>query len=811
MGEVYRAEDLTLGQPVALKFLPESLIHNEDALRRFHNEIRLARQVSHPNVCRVHDVGETEGQVFLSMEYVDGEDLASLLRRIGHLPEAKALEIARKLCAGLAAAHERGVLHRDLKPANIMLDSRGQVMLTDFGLAGLAEQIAGAEVRSGTPAYMAPEQLAGKEVTVRSDIYSLGLVLYELFTGKRPFEGQTIADLTRARAEATPASLSSHVRDLDPDVERVILRCLQPEPSRRPPSAIAVSAALPGGDPLAAALAAGETPSPQMVAAAGEGAGLAIRVALPLFAVILAGLAAHAVFMHRTSAVETIGPRLSPDVLRHKVREIIARAGYPAEPRDAESSFALDNEYLSTDKPDPSWRAMLQGRPSPLRFWYRQSPHPMTAGEFHDDLLTPGIVTPTDPPPVLSGMISVAVDHEGRLLDFRAMPPEKQENMTPDPAVADWAPLFAAAELDVSKLTPAQPERAWLEAADTRTAWTGTWPGSGRQLRVEAASWQGKAVVFSLQGPWTGTERTITSGINAKLAVLMLVGLSVLAGAPFLARNNLMKGRGDRRGAFRIALFMFCVHMLLWAARVHVVPSVGLVAMFIVAVCTATFYGVLVWTVYLAVEPFVRRHWPQTIISLTRVLSGRIRDPIVGRDILIGVALSLSWRAVNAGLSLYHGSGARPDFVSPEVLTSFRAALGECLEGVPHSIRESLIFVFMMVVLRVLLRNQWLAAAAFLAIWTSLSVLNGASAVYVAADLLVYASIAFTVLRFGLLALATAMCIDSFINEIPFTLNVSTWYFGLSLIMALAVIVLVCWAFREAVRGQKLLRDEIFG
>ena len=151
MGEVYRADDLTLEQPVALKFLPPSVAGNESALARFRNEVRIARQVSHPNVCRVYDFGEIDGQVFLSMEYVDGEDLASLLRRIGRLPADKGVEIARKLCAGLAAAHEKGVLHRDLKPSNVMLDSRGQVLLTDFGLAGLADQMSGAEVRNGTP------------------------------------------------------------------------------------------------------------------------------------------------------------------------------------------------------------------------------------------------------------------------------------------------------------------------------------------------------------------------------------------------------------------------------------------------------------------------------------------------------------------------------------------------------------------------------------------------------------------------------------------------------------------------------------
>src|SRR3984893_9538185 len=167
MGEVYRANDLLLGQTVALKFLPARATSDENTLARFRNEVRIARQISHPNVCRVYDIGEAEGSTYLSMEYVDGEDLASLLRRIGRLPQDKALEIARQLCAGLAAAHREGVLHRDLKPANVMLDGRGRAVMTDFGLASLAERIEGYDARSGTPAYMAPEQLAGQEVTAK--------------------------------------------------------------------------------------------------------------------------------------------------------------------------------------------------------------------------------------------------------------------------------------------------------------------------------------------------------------------------------------------------------------------------------------------------------------------------------------------------------------------------------------------------------------------------------------------------------------------------------------------------------------------
>src|SRR5215470_6950775 len=229
MGEVYRADDLTLGQSVALKFLPEEAVRDEALLERFRNEVRISRRVSHANVCRVYDVGEVDGHTFFTMEYIDGEDLASLLRRIGRLPADKALEISRQLCAGLSAAHAKGVLHRDLKPANIMLDGRGQVVITDFGLAGVAGQIQGVEIRSGTPAYMAPEQLAGDEVSVRSDIYSLGLVLYEIFTGKRAFADASIAS-RRTKTEANLSRPSSVVHDIDPAVERAILRCLEDNP-----------------------------------------------------------------------------------------------------------------------------------------------------------------------------------------------------------------------------------------------------------------------------------------------------------------------------------------------------------------------------------------------------------------------------------------------------------------------------------------------------------------------------------------------------------------------------------------------------
>src|SRR5262245_25069219 len=232
MGVVYRADDLTLGQPVALKFLPPHLADAPDRLTRPRKEVAAARRVSHPNVCRVYDIAEAGGTAFLTMEFIDGENLASVVKRLGRVPEEKGVEIARQLCSALAAVHDEGLLHRDLKPANVMLDGRGKVRLTDFGLAAAEADLSVSDVRRGTRLYQAPEQLSGRAVTHRSDIYALGLVLYELFTGKRAF-----AD---AKRDGAPSKPSSHVSGLNPTVEAIILRCLEPNPANRPHSAAEV-------------------------------------------------------------------------------------------------------------------------------------------------------------------------------------------------------------------------------------------------------------------------------------------------------------------------------------------------------------------------------------------------------------------------------------------------------------------------------------------------------------------------------------------------------------------------------------------
>jgi Protein kinase domain len=508
MGEVYRAEDLKLGQTVALKFLPQSLARNEEALARFTREVRLARQVSHPNVCRVFDIGEADGQTFLTMEFVDGEDIASLMRRIGRLPADKALEIARQVCAGLAAAHEHGIVHRDLKPANIMLDGRGRARITDFGLAGLATEMKGEDARAGTPAYMSPEQFSGGEITAKSDLYSLGLVMYEIFTGKKPYEAATYDEMARLREKSAPTAPSTHLKEIDPLVERVMLRCMEKDPAKRPSSALQVSAALPGGDPLAAALAAGETPSPEMVAAAGEKKGLRPAIAWCCLLLIVVGLVATVVLAQKTQLLNLVPLPSPPEVLAAKARDMAREFGYTAAPVDTAYAFTFRPGFLDyIEKNDRSltrWNKLSSGVPPTVVFWYRESPVFMsniTLGSW-------GLVDPDNPPNLISGMSRIFLDTEGHLLRFQAVPPQFDASTEAVASPPNWGRLFGAAGLDASQFKPVPPQWTPLSATDARAAWEGIWPGHPElPVRVEVASYRGKPVYFNLIFAWTRPDR----------------------------------------------------------------------------------------------------------------------------------------------------------------------------------------------------------------------------------------------------------------------------------------------------------------
>lgn len=812
MGEVYRADDLRLAQEVALKFLPEAAT-DEDTLERFRSEVRIARRISHPNVCRVYDIGEAEHSIFLSMEYIDGEDLGSLLRRIGRLSPDKALEIGRKICAGLGAAHAQGVLHRDLKPANVMLNGQGEVLIMDFGLAGVAHEIS--DIRSGTPAYMAPEQLSGKEVTVKSDIYSLGLLLYELFTGKRAFEGKTYDEIMRARTDTPPSRPSSIVKDLDPVVERAILRCLEPDPALRPPTALAVAAALPGGDPLAAALAAGETPSPQLVAAAGANIGLRVGSALTWLGLALAGLIAFYALGIRTSAVNMANTPYSPEVLSQKARDAAQQLGYP-QPVDSASWMNFDNDMLQySNDHHLDWKQVLgKGRPPLLLFKRRESPGTLVAIEPKDTSLLPGIVNSEDPAPIKSGMVSVTLDAQGRLWRFDAIPPERDTPAAPTEAF-DWNVLFKLAGLDQAQFKPAQPEWNSLGSADSRVAWTGVWPGTSYPVRVEAGAYKGRPVHFALISDWTRAHRTVDTGSSRgkRIAVFVsaLLGTGLLIGALLITARNYKFGKSDTEGAYRLGIFVFGMQMLLWLFRTHFVTSIGLTALFMLALSASLFVTVVVCLVYLAVEPYIRRHWPQAIISWSRLMSGRFRDPHVGRDLLYGVLLGLTWGVLfQTGFLLMMRSGQQPQTPDTNMLMGLGNTVGMSIWHLSTSVQGALEFFFLMFVLRVIARKPWLAAIAFVALLTAMkSVDNESLMLAIPLNAAIYGIAAFFVLRFGFITLATGLFVADLILNVPLTTSMSNWYFG-DMVFVLGVVgAIAAWGCYTSLGGQKILGERL--
>jgi predicted Ser/Thr protein kinase len=816
MGEVYRADDLRLGQPVALKFLPESLSHDPVRLAQFHNEVRTARQVSHPNVCRVYDVGEAAGVLFLTMEYVDGEDLSSLLRRIGRLPEDKALEIARQICAGLAAAHERGVIHRDLKPANIMLDGAGQVRLMDFSLATVGVVT---NVRAGTPAYMAPEQLEGRDATIKSDIYALGLVLYELFTGRRVFDAKALPDLVAQHTSGIIMPPSQLVSTLDPAIERTILRCLEADQARRPSTALAVSASLPGGDPLAAALAAGETPSPEMVAAAGgESAMLSPAAGVAWLACSGLLLLAVAWLADRTSLLARI-PLKPVAVLVDRAEELRRSLGYNDEPVDRAFSLSYVEDYLEWARRNGSaaahWRDLAAGRPPALVFWYRTSPAPLVP---KNPLST---TSQDDPSLTVAGMTALWTDTNGRLTAFTAVPPQVEKTSAPH-AVTDWRPLFAAAGLEMATFTETTPERTPATYADERHSWQGTLPDAKTAVKIEAAGYRGRPISFEIVGPWTKAYREIDaqSGDGQRRTISTIIILLLVVAAVVLARRNIRSGRADRRGAFRLAVFLFFLIATTWVFLPHVSDLGEDTDRMFAWVGIGMFVGGVMYLVYLAVEPFVRKSWPTMLVGWSRALTARGRDAVIGRDIVIGVACGLALQVIDQTKMLLPRLLGWPEPIPQmpplAVLEHTRYFIPTITSSMNNGLQNALISVMFFTIFREIVRRFTMplnlkrvspetVAAGLALLLTALIGMalssNEHTPLWLRAVEQCVGAVVFLVvlLRYGLLATAVGFTINSLAGRMLLTLNPDALYSGSSLValaLIFAVALLGLWMAR---------------
>ena len=273
------------------------------------------------------------------------------------------------------------------------------------------------------------------------------------------------------------------------------------------------------------------------------------------------------------------------------------------------------------------------------------------------------------------------------------MPPEQEENAAAAKPI-DWTPLFGAAGLDPSQFQPAPSEWSSLANSDARAAWTGNWPGSNRPLRIEAGAWRGKPVFFRLIGPWTRPTRMHpddgSSGQRVAQIIELILFLAILTGAGLLARRQYKRGAGDRQGAFRLARFVFLMQIVLWLALVHFIANVALLGFFQLALSTALFMAAVTWLLYLALEPFVRKLWPQTIISWTRLISGKLRDPLVGRDVLFGVILGLVW-VVILELRIWFGVarlGIAPQLLLPTTCSAFVSHWVTCSCRYPEESRE---------------------------------------------------------------------------------------------------------------------------
>ena len=821
MGEVYRADDLELNQSVALKFLPERVARNAADLARLRAEVRTARQIAHPNVCRTYDIAEADGQVFLVMEYVDGEDLASVLRRLGRPSPDKALEIARQLCLGLGAAHENGVLHRDLKPANIMIDGRGRVRITDFGLAGTAEEIAAEGGVAGTPAYMAPEQRRSGGGSVQSDIFSLGLVLYEIFTGKRVSDMTPRPDPARhgSSGDSSVITPSSLVADIDPAVERVILRCLENDPARRPQSAYAVFGAFPGGDPLAAAVAAGETPSPELVANAGVEGSVRPLFAGIAVAVVIAGFICISLFVRPLLG----GFDRSAQFLSVRADEILTRVTGSEPPPFSAHGFDYatatpDSARIGDSLPAP--RAAVPARPPRAKFyWKRWSPGVMDPTDVHQPA-----TTLKNPPQTYSGSATAILTTSGRLLALSVAPDFLLDSVRT--RGVDWSSVIASAGRDVAALASEAVPDSFVAPADTTAAWRVSAPGSPdttlavaalRGRIVQANTYAGKRPIvdFAARAP-----RSESPGVQILLAAILFAFLPVVGGF-LLARRNLKSGRGDVRGALVIGVSILVLYLVVYLFSVRV-TELGLFRILINLVWGAPaghalIHATAMTLAYLAIEPYVRRLWPSVLVTWARLIAGRWRDPIVGRDALIGAVGGFGLGAVGFltdYLRAHWGLSDKPLEVAASV---FPKMLN--LQHVLAAVAESAVMAFLyvtvqytiLVVLRYVLRRNALAVSGQVLIMALVITEFGQRAWWLTGlfGLVMMVGVMLIMLRFGFVAALFTFFTAGMATFIPWTTDFGAWFAPQVLLGWAALLAMLCYGFVTAVGGRSILSDPL--
>ena len=437
---------------------------------------------------------------------------------------------------------------------------------------------------------------------------------------------------------------------------------------------------------------------------------------------------------------------------------------------------------------------------SAVRFWYRQSPRALEHLYFSDILNSPVV----DPPLTFSGEALLYLDRSGRLLDLTVVPPQREEAPAPGVA-ADWPTVFVEAGLDPAQWAAAEPAWTPLFYADARSAWTGSMQGSpGIPLRIEASSCRGKPVSFARIAPWTlpsrMTEAGSTGGQKAQSAMYVVIFILVMAGGLLLARRNLRLGRGDRRGASRLALFVLAMVEISWVAGESHVAGTWELYLFVMSVS---------WALYLALEPFVRRKWPSTLVSWSRLLAGGIRDPLVGRDMLVGFALGAVASILLASSLLaarWLGLPAEsPYWTWGEFFLGTRRAVSLLVADVYDSMLWCFAIFFLLFALRLILRNRWAAGITFVLLWAAPRTLGSYNwwvmAVFMVAAYLLFL---FALTRFGLLTGIAMILFGQLLVDFPVTLRSSEWYAGTGFAGLLLLAGMTAYAFHTSLGGRSV-------
>jgi serine/threonine-protein kinase len=815
MGEVYRARDPRLDRQVAIKLLPAGMTADRQARERLRREAMAVAALDHPYICKIFEIGENGADLFLVMEYIAGKTLHDRLLE-GRMPLQEAIRVAGEIAEALLEAHAVGFLHRDLKPANIMIDGRGKARITDFGISSQAPEEAASEdaggfVRergpvAGTPAYMAPEQLAGGRATVQSDLYALGLVLHEMATGRPVFSAATPAQFAELHRSAQPTPPSHQVTHLDPDLEATILRCLEKDPRERPASAREVAAELPGADQLALALAAGQTPAPEVVAAARTDDGLAPGTAAALFAALLAVLAAVLVLGDRAYPNRERWADQAPAVRVEHGTKILERLGHDRPPpRDGDRAWGFS----------PGGDG--EGKSGEELFWFRRGPERLVP-EHYLAVFYPRVDF-DDPPLLEDGMVRMLLDARGRLLALRAVVGEEagedeeededEEGDEIEEAV-DWADVLDAAGFDTESFAETSPRTTPPVFADSRAAWTSP------ELRIEAAARHGRVVSFSTEflEDEAEIEEEPSPDWQRLWEIYFLLGDALFfllaVGAVVLARINLRAGRGDLRGARRLAIFVVALNAASWLFEIDHLPTWDDLSRWELTLGRMLIQAVVAWLAYVALEPIVRRWWPRSLISWSRLLSGRPRDPLVGRSVLLGALVGACWALLTALDRLATGwAGLDP---APEIFVllqletalSGRLAIAELLGSAIEAVYRGVLELFFLVGLRVVLRRWWLAVLVFVAVNGTLEVLEGIhpAVSWLTLGIGIAGVSAFVLIRFGLLTYVTALFCYMILVAAPLSLDLSTWFAETGFFLLAVVAAIGAFGYWTALAGR---------